>query len=217
MKFKQFMPDHITPEGVIEGYGSVFGNIDSYGDVVVKGAFAKSLSAWSAKGRLPRMLWQHSSNQPIGVWDEMAEDDKGLRVKGRLLLGVPRADEALLLLRGKAIDGLSIGYDVVDEKRDGVVNRLLAIDLREVSVVTDPANDLALVDSVKARAEEIAAKLRAGEVPTIREFEGFLRDAGFSKAVAAGIAAVGYQKGVRRDAESAAAKNVARFLDLVRA
>lgn len=217
MKFKLFTPDRVTAEGLIEGYGSTFGNVDSYGDVVEKGAFAASLAAWRGKGKMPRMLWMHRPAQPIGVWESMVEDDKGLRVKGRLLLGVQLADEALIMLRGGAIDGLSIGYNTVREKRDGAVNRLMQIDLREVSVVTDGANEQALIDSVKARAEACAAKLRAGDYPTIREFEGLLRDAGFSKSVAAAVAAVGYQKAVRREAEGEEASNVARLLGLIRA
>lgn len=82
----------IGEDGTIEGYGSVFGVQDSYGDVVAHGAFKASLAAHKAGGTMPAMLWQHDSAVPIGVWTDMSEDDKGLKIKGRLSLRLRRAE-----------------------------------------------------------------------------------------------------------------------------
>ena len=84
----------VGDDGTFSGYGSVFGVRDSYGDVVEPGAFKDSLAAWGSKGKLPKMLWQHRSEQPIGVWTKMSEDSKGLAVEGKLILDVQQAREA---------------------------------------------------------------------------------------------------------------------------
>ena len=73
----------VSDSGEFEGYGSVFGVEDSYGDVVIRGAFAVSLAKWKEKSRLPAMLWQHNMSEPIGIYTEMREDDVGLYVKGQ--------------------------------------------------------------------------------------------------------------------------------------
>jgi len=123
----------------IEGYASVFGVADQGGDVVEKGAYAASLAALARAGRRVKMLWQHDPAQPIGVWDEVREDGKGLFVKGRILTEVGRGREAAALLAAGAIDGLSIGYRTISADRDGKGRRRLAeLDLWEVSLVTFP-------------------------------------------------------------------------------
>lgn len=123
----------------IEGYASLFGNADQGGDVVAKGAYAASLARLSAEGRQIKMLWQHDPEQPIGVWDEVREDDKGLYVKGRLLESVARAREAAALIAAQAIDGLSIGYRTVTAMKTDKGQRLLTeLELWEVSLVTFP-------------------------------------------------------------------------------
>lgn len=120
---------------VIEGYASVFGIADQGGDVVAAGAFAASVKA----GNRVAMLWQHDPAQPIGVWEAVVEDGRGLRVKGRLLPEVARAREAAALIGAGAIDGLSIGYRTVKAERDGKGKRLLSeLELWEVSLVTFP-------------------------------------------------------------------------------
>ncbi|RMH39760.1 MAG: HK97 family phage prohead protease [Alphaproteobacteria bacterium] len=124
---------------VIEGYASVFGVVDRGGDVVARGAYAKSLERLRSDGRSVKLLWQHNPAEPIGVWDEIVEDEHGLRVKGRLLPEVARAREAAALLEARAIDGLSIGYRPVSATRDEKGRRVLTeIDLWEVSLVTFP-------------------------------------------------------------------------------
>lgn len=130
----------VMSEGrVVEGYASLFGLVDQGGDAVMAGAFAQSLSRLAAKGDKVRMLWQHDPARPIGVWDEVREDSKGLWVKGRLLPGVAQAEEAATLLEAGAIDGLSIGYRTVSAERGAKGQRQLTeLDLWEVSLVTFP-------------------------------------------------------------------------------
>jgi HK97 family phage prohead protease len=170
-----------TAEGVIEGYGSVFGNTDSYGDIVVAGAFAETLKA----DRAPAMLWQHNPDEPIGVWTEIREDKRGLIVKGQLALGTQRGREALELIRMGALSGLSIGYATVRSSYDeqSGIRSLLELDLWEVSPVTFPANDAARITSAKSDS-----------IKTVRDFERALRDdLGFSRNAAAAIALHGFK------------------------
>lgn len=137
--------------GMIEGYGSVFGNADSYNEIVQTGAFNKSLKNRPAEKI--KMLWQHDSYEPIGVWEEMKEDENGLYCKGRILINTSKGHDVYELLKNGAIDGLSIGYRTMDSKEevdDGKRTTLLSeLDLWEVSVVTFPSNKESLVTSVK--------------------------------------------------------------------
>lgn len=167
-----------TPEGVIEGYGAIFGNVDNGGDVLLPGAFAQSLKS----GRKVKMLREHCPDDVIGVWDEVTEETGGLRVKGRILMTISDGKDAFELVKAGAIEGLSIGYRTVESEYNNAGNRLLkAVDLWEVSLVTFPMNELARVDAVKA----------AGM--TEREFERALtRDAGLSRSVAQRLMAGGY-------------------------
>jgi len=123
----------------LAGYASLFGTPDRGGDVVMPGAYAASLAALAAEGRRVKMLWQHDPAQPIGIWDELREDGRGLWVKGRLLTEVARGREALALIASGAIDGLSIGYRTRRASRDGQGRRQLHdLELWEVSLVTFP-------------------------------------------------------------------------------
>lgn len=120
---------------VLSGYASLFGRPDHGGDIVEKGAYAASL----AQGKSIKMLWQHDPAQPIGVWEEVKEDDRGLWVKGRLLTDVARGREAASLVGAGAIDGLSIGYRTLKaHKDDKGVRHLSELELWEVSLVTFP-------------------------------------------------------------------------------
>jgi HK97 family phage prohead protease len=156
-------------QGRIEGYASRFGEKDRGGDIVVKGAYAESVSR-----QKPKMLWQHDPAQPIGVWDEASEDDSGLYVRGRVLSTVEKGREALALIGAGAIDGMSIGYRTVDADRASDGSRLLKrLELWEVSLVTFPMLESARIDTIKA------AEM------TPREMERLLtRDAGLSRTVA---------------------------------
>jgi hypothetical protein len=117
----------------------LFGVADQLGDLVERGAFARSLAALKAAGRSVKLLWQHDPAEPMGVWDMVREDDVGLKVRGRLLIETRRGREALALLRAGAMDGLSIGYRAVRTVRGEGGGRVLTeIDLWEVSLVTFP-------------------------------------------------------------------------------
>jgi uncharacterized protein len=134
-KFCRVSGVSVGDDATIEGYASIFGSRDQGGDAVQPGAFVESLKA----GRKVKMLWQHDPLQPIGVWDEVREDAKGLWVRGRLLTDVVRGREAAVLVAAGAIDGLSIGYRTKRSARDGKGRRLLSeVELWEVSLVTFP-------------------------------------------------------------------------------
>ena len=123
---------------VIDGYASLFGVPDQNGDIVERGAFAASLARLKEAGRNVKLLWQHDPQQPIGVWDKVFEDEKGLRVKGRLITEVARGAEGAALMAAGAIDGLSIGYKTIRSEKEGAGRRLIELDLWEVSLVTFP-------------------------------------------------------------------------------
>ena len=160
--------------GEVAGYGSVFDVVDSYDDVIAKGAFAKSMAEHRAAGTMPAMLWQHDPENPIGVWTEVTEDSVGLKVKGRLAMTTVKGREAYELMKMGAINGLSIGFMsknwMYDKETD--IRTLTEVDLWEVSMVTFPANSKSRVTSVKS-VEEIDAP---------KDAERVLRDAGFSKS-----------------------------------
>lgn len=182
--------------GVFSGMASTFGNKDLVGDIIERGAFTKSLKRRSAEKI--KMLWQHMADEPIGVWESMEETDRGLKVKGRLLVDqmVPLADKAFSLMRAKAIDALSIGFRIPDGgatfDREKNIRRIHEIDLLEVSAVTFPANPRARIGAVKTFSPD--------DIRTKRQLENVLRDAGFSRATAAYVA-THWQEPARRDAE----------------
>lgn len=129
----------VTDGAMIEGYASLFGQGDQGGDVVEKGAYAVSLAALAAAGQRVKMLWQHDPTRPIGVWDVVREDARGLWVKGRILEETQTGREAAALVAAGAIDGLSIGYRTKVATKDDKGRRLLTeLELWEVSLVTFP-------------------------------------------------------------------------------
>lgn len=137
-KFCRF-GEEIRPEGAhLAGYASLFGRADQGGDIVQAGAYKASLAKLASQGRKVKMLWQHDPTRPIGVWDTVREDERGLYVAGRILPEVQTGREALSLLEAGAIDGLSIGYRTVKSEKSGAGRLLLEIDLWEVSLVTFP-------------------------------------------------------------------------------
>lgn len=166
-------------DGIFEGYASVFGVVDLGMDMVERGAFAKSLGS-----RRVKMLWQHETDKPIGVWESISEDDHGLRVRGKLLPEVDKGREALALLKAGAIDSMSIGYRTVEAESATAngrgVRKLTEIDLFEISLVTFPMLPDAKVTDVKSIATE-------------RDFERFLRDAGYSRSEATAITLHGFK------------------------
>lgn len=192
--------------GEFSGYGAIFGNIDAHGDVIDPGAFKASLSDWDKRGKLPPMLLQHGGGflggaddlLPIGQWKKMEESARGLKVDGRLFaLGTERGQYLYEGLKSGALDGLSIGFRAkkftVGTKPGEPARKLHEVELVEVSIVTFPANGKARVTGVKA----------ADAATTIREFEDFLRDAGFSNARAKAIASHGWKAADPRDEDGA--------------
>ena len=188
LELKKLDPDR----GTFEGYGSTFGGPpDSYGDVIERGAYSKSLAQWAAKSRLPALLWQHRQSDPIGKWLEMREDDHGLYVRGQILVTAGELERrAFEHLRAGSVSGLSIGFTLppggasFDSKTQ--TNRLKQIELVEISIVSTPANDAARVDAVKCSP---------------RDFERQLRDVlGLSKSQARSLMSDGFP-GLQPDAE----------------
>lgn len=158
----------MTEGQIVEGYASLFGKTDQGGDVVQKGAYAASLARLAARGGKVRMLWQHDPAQPIGIWDEVEEDARGLRVKGRILTDVARGREAAALIGAGAIDGLSIGYRTVKATKNDRGQRLLSeLELWEVSLVTFPM----LTDA------RVGAKGDSPEDGLMRDLAAAFRDA----------------------------------------
>lgn len=199
----------VQPDGTFTGYASVFGEVDSYDEITVKGSFTASLKAWAKKGRMPAMLWMHDPRQPIGVWKSMVEDNKGLLVTGQLALDTEKGAEAYALLKMGAIDGLSIGYLCTKWTEDTKTGTIMldVIELFEVSIVTFPAGDSARVEGVKSLVQD-------GKLPTLQEFEDHLREAGFSKTQASAIAGKGMAYLLRqREAESDNRKSITEMFD----
>lgn len=160
----------VTASGTFAGYGSVYGVVDQGDDIVQPGAFADSLNEWNSKGRMPALLWQHKSGEPIGAYTAMREDANGLYVEGKLALKTQRGAEAYELMQMKAISGLSIGFmtreDSYDQKTG--IRTIKKGDLWEVSLVTFPMNDSARVAVVKS----------IEEIESLSSAERYLRDSG---------------------------------------
>lgn len=187
----------------ITGYASTFGNKDSVGDVVVKGAYAQTIKSLRKREKNLPMLYQHDSRMPIGKFDIMKEDDRGLYVEGTILKSIEKGREAVALIENGIIDSMSIGYIAKDFDYDPKKNirNLKDVDLREVSVVTFPANDQATIAGLK------------GDMPkTIREFEEFLRDAGFSREQAKAVASSGF-KGIEGERDAGADADLIKKLE----
>lgn len=197
-----FKADTVEDDGTFTGYGSVFGNVDSYKEIVAPGAFKSSLAAIKTAGDPLPVLWQHDASKPIGLYTDMSEDARGLKVSGTLLKDdVALAREAYALMKARVVKGLSIGYyvrgDSIDEKTG--VRTLKELDLREISVVTFPANEEAQIENVKHAFQNM---IKAGQLPAVKDFEDFLREAGFSKTQAAFIANNGLSKLHRGEPDS---------------
>lgn len=194
---------HLEESGGFSGYASIFNVIDGQYDVMVKGAFERTLLD-SDHGRKIKLLWQHKTDEPIGIIEHVHEDEKGLYIEAKLLLDVARAREAYQLLKSGAVDSMSIGYTVNEHEIENErgVRLLKSVNLLEISLVTFPANEFAKVVAVKS-------------VPsTTREFEKFLRDAGYSRKQAKAISASGFSHDdFMRDAEMITNHDVVHCLD----
>ena len=202
----------VQEDGFFSGYGAVFGNVDWYNDVILPGAFSKTLEEWASKNKFPPVLWNHNDSEPIGVYTKIYEDAKGLYVEGRLLIDdVPRAKSTHALLKAGAIDGLSIGYITKKaNKQTNGIRELVELGLGEISIVTTPANEESLITSVKS-------KLEGGELPSLPEFEKFLRESGFSKSQATAIAGKGLRHLLSEsEDEKLQAKSISSALNILK-
>lgn len=192
----------VDDKGLIEGYGSVFHNIDWYKEKIAPGAFTRSLEEHTKAGTMPAMLWQHYSDQVPGVWTSMSEDKRGLRTAGELILDTQLGRESHALTKRKAVNGLSIGFVTRKSDTDDKtgIRTLLDIDLWEVSIVTFPANPKARITGVK-------------QLPAnIRDFEDYLREAGFSSNQAKAIASRGFKAADDARDEQAALEEVRQLV-----
>ncbi|MCH2038402.1 MAG: HK97 family phage prohead protease [Rickettsiales bacterium] len=146
-----FSVKNLDRNGVFTGYASVFNVVDNHNDVILKGAFEGSIKNMSQSKTRIKMLWQHDTKEPVGVFNLIKEDEQGLYVEGKLLLDLVKGREVYALLKSGAIEGLSIGYNPTNFSYDEVtgVRYISDIDLREISLVTFPANEQAKIMSVK--------------------------------------------------------------------
>lgn len=205
----------VEDNGVIEGYASLFGVVDEGGDMVAPGAYASSLTKLASDDRKVKMLWQHDPSQPIGVWDDVQEDQRGLVVKGRILPDVAKGREAIALIKAGSIDGLSIGYRTVSAHKDDAQNRILTeVELWEVSLVTFPMLPSARVTAKSDVPAEIIEKLKAGDRLTEREFGKMVKGFDLSNSQADRAARI-HLKG-QGDPAPAATEAVDFFTELMR-
>lgn len=193
--------------GKFAGYAAVFGNVDSHGDLIEKGAFRATLGEWKARSSFPSMKLMHGtgpnpfsgSDVPIGKWTEMREDDRGLYVEGKLSgMNTDRGKFHYALMEDGALNGLSIGFKTRKALRSPtseVKRRLQDLKLMEVSLVPEGSNDQALITELKSWTD--------GELPSLSQFEKFLREVGqFSNTEAKAIAGNGLSYLLQREAGS---------------
>lgn len=169
----------LPEDGTFDGYASTYGNIDSGGDIVRAGAFDASLRVRPA-GKV-KMLLQHDRRDIIGAWESVASDQRGLFVRGKLLLGVQCARDTYERMKAGQLDGMSIGYKTLEDEYDSIakVRTIVRAELQEVSIVTFPMNEQATVTGVKS-ADDIDT------IETLSDAERYLReaDAPFSRKTA---------------------------------
>lgn len=161
--------DKGLPDGSFDGYASVFGNVDSYGDTVEPGAFTKTLDDWKSSGGVIPVLWGHDMEDPfsnIGGLTSATQDDKGLHVVGQLDMDNPKAQQVYRLMKGGRTNKMSFAYTTNDSAFDADegVNHLKDLTLYEVSVVQVPANDQAAIESVKSGASALVSGVKSGRV-----------------------------------------------------
>lgn len=194
--------------GYFEGTASPFGELDQGNDIVMHGAFAKSLATYESKNRKVPMLWQHDPHQPIGVYTDLKETDDGLVVRGECNLKTQRGAECHALMQQGALTGLSIGYKSVVEDYDerGVIRKLHEVNLWEISPVTFP-----MADSARAEAKAIQ------ELQSLSDVEAYLRDAcGFSRKEATAFTARVKAIAAQRDSANGDAGQIDRIRNIIR-
>lgn len=206
---RPFAVKSVEADGSFTGYASVFGQMDDYNDIVMPGAFTKSLNKKAANDQLVPILWQHDPHNPIGVYPSIKEDGHGLLVSGQLVQGVQQADEAYLLMKARALTGISIGYMPVKDTYDSKskTTSIIEVDLWEASLVTFPALDSARVDSVKSLTE----------VMSLADCEAYLREVGgFSHKDAKAIISRIKTANSQRDADEGGSTEIKEALSILR-
>jgi HK97 family phage prohead protease len=139
--------------GTFTGYAARFGEVNAHGEIVMPGAFARTIRDHQTRGANPPMLWSHDQSQPIGVWDDLREDATGLAVRGRIVMETAKGREAHALMKAGAITGLSIGFRNAKATRNAQGVRTISdLDLGEISLVTLPSASNARVTSVRNRS-----------------------------------------------------------------
>jgi HK97 family phage prohead protease len=178
--------------GVFEGYASVFDVIDSDGDIILPGAYKKTLATQS---RQVGMFFNHKTWEiPVGKWQSLEEDSKGLIVRGELTPGLSVSNDLRAAMEHKTVEGMSVGFTVMKDDFDLIATGRAfknVASLREISICTFPANEQATIESMKSMEA----------ITTIRDVEHWLRDsAGLSKSQALGFIAR-FKSAVRSDSE----------------
>ena len=190
--------------------------MDYYNEVVVAGAFAKTLREHKKEGRMPALLWQHDAHEPIGIFTMMKEDDHGLYVEGKLLIGanVPNADKAYSLLKAGALSGLSIGFMTKKHEwdEDKRLRYLKEVELWETSLVTFPANTAARVTGVKSLDGVTVDQVGMHK----RDIEAALRDAGASISVAQFIASRAGGQALRDEGGESLCKSLDNAINILK-
>lgn len=177
---------------VVTGYISTFGNTDLVGDVVEKGAYERTLKEWRERPWPMPLLLNHNQDQLVGKWVELREDSRGLFGEGELTPDHSLASDVAASLRHGALSGISIGFRLRDfERSKSGIRHLRDIDLIEASIVTSPANPMARVVGLKS----------ADEIKSLREFEAFLREHGWSRREAQVIGTKGFSS-LARESEA---------------
>ena len=179
--------EEIKEDGTFTGYGSIFDKSpDSYGHIIAPGAFTETVKHNGRNRNGIAMLWQHDAHSPIGIWHEIVQDNKGLFVRGELIQEVQKGKEAYVLMKKKALRGLSIGWDYMRDSHGSIkkesyeydektgIKTLKEVELWEISPVTFPAKRSARIIGVKALEG----------VQNERDLENVLRESGFSKSAA---------------------------------
>lgn len=198
---RMFEVKKISEFGEFEGYASIFGNVDAYEDIVEPGAFKKTIAKWAQEKTLPPLVWMHDWGSPIGEIKTWGEDKTGLHVEGKVWIDEPAVEKAVMAYRGMRagnVRGMSFAFETKQYKYDDDgIRHLLELDVGEITIAPRPivANSLARVTAVKTALDN-------GTMPTEREFERLLRDAGFSRRQAQAITADGY-RAAQRDAGGA--------------
>ncbi|QBX68709.1 HK97 family phage prohead protease [Serratia quinivorans] len=181
-------------QGIFEGYASVFGNVDSDNDIILAGAFKNTLQTQTRK---VAMFFNHRAWElPVGKWDALQEDTKGLFVRGQLTPGHSGASDLKAAMQHGTVEGMSVGFSVTKDDYSLAANggRIFKniTALREISVCTFPANEQAGISAMKS----------IDGIETIRDVENWLRDSvGLSKSQAVGLIAR-FKSAVRSESET---------------